>query len=277
MDYLNDCNTLQTSFERDGYCFPLPALNQQEAGALRAALEEAERVFPIELNGMEIFQTYSHLVVPAISQLAKDPRITDPVASLLGPNLLLLHTSIFIKEPMSTKFVSWHQDLTYWGLDQTDEVTAWLAVTPATTDNGCMRFVTSSHTAWAPHEDRYHPDNMLSRSQEITVPVDESDVIDVTLKPGEISLHHGRIIHASGPNYSEDRRIGIALRYIPPSLRQINIENATAMLCRGEDNYDHFELIEPPASLFAINDIARLKKTYATENWKYYQGAAYEN
>ena len=270
-------NALQASFERDGYYFPLPAISQQEASALRVALEEAERVFPIELNGLECFQTYSHLVVPIISQLAKDPRITAPVASVLGPNLLLLHTSIFIKEPMTKKFVSWHQDLTYWGLDQADEVTAWLAITPATTDNGCMQFVPGSHTAWAPHKDRYHPDNMLSRGQEITVTVDASDTIDVTLNAGEISLHHGRIFHASGANSTEDRRIGIAFRYIPPSLRQINIENATAMLCRGEDRYGHFELIEPPVSLFATNDIARLKNIYASENWKYYQGAAYEN
>ena len=106
MSHLKACNTLQASFEQDGYYFPLPALSLQEADALRTALEEAEHKFTTELNGPECFQTYSHLVVPAISHLAKDPRIADPVASVLGPNLLLLHTSLFIKEPMTTQFVS---------------------------------------------------------------------------------------------------------------------------------------------------------------------------
>ena len=177
---------------------------------------------------------------------------------------------------MTEKFVSWHQDLAYWGLDGIDEVTAWFAMTPATIDNGCMRFVAGSHNQWAQHEDRYHPDNMLSRSQEISVNVSEKDAVEVTLDAGEISLHHGRTFHASHANRTEDRRIGLAFRYIMPSMRQPHTKNATAMLARGADSYGHFELIEPPTSLFAPEDIVRLKKIFTAENPTYYQGAAYE-
>ena len=177
---------------------------------------------------------------------------------------------------MTEKFVSWHQDLTYWGLDGIDEVTAWFAMTPATIDNGCMRFVAGSHNQWARHEDRYHPDNMLSRSQEIAVNVNEKDAVEVTLDAGEISLHHGRTFHASHPNRTEDRRIGVAFRYIMPSMRQTHTKNATAMLARGRDNYGHFDLIEPPTSLFAPEDIVRLKKIFTAENPVIHQGAAYE-
>jgi hypothetical protein len=98
----------------------------------------------------------------------------------------------------------------------------------------------------------------------------------VELKAGEISLHHGRMFHASHPNRTEDRRIGLAFRYITPSMRQINLEGATAMLARGADNYGHFELIDPPTSLFSPEDIARLKKIFTAENSIYYQDAAYE-
>ena len=139
-----------------------------------------------------------------------------------------------------------------------------------------MRFVAGSHTDWAAHEDHYHPDNMLSRSQEISVKVSEEDAVDVELKAGEISLHHGRMFHASHPNRTEDRRIGLAFRYITPSMRQIDLEGTTAMLARGADNYGHFELIDPPTSLFAPEDIARLKKIFTAENLIYYQDAAYE-
>ena len=117
---------------------------------------------------------------------------------------------------------------------------------------------------------------MLSRSQEISVKVSEEDAVDVELKAGEISLHHGRMFHASHSNRTEDRRIGLAFRYITPSMRQINLEGATAMLARGADNYGHFELIDPPTSLFAPEDIARLKKIFTAENSIYYQDAAYE-
>jgi len=267
---------VRTRFERDGYCFPLPALSNDEAAGLRTKFEHAERQTPTNLDQFDCFHTYSHLVIPVISKLALDPRITDWVSAILGQDLLLLHTSIFVKEPMTEKFVSWHQDLAYWGLDGIDEVTAWFAMTPATIDNGCMRFVAGSHNQWAQHEDRYHPDNMLSRSQEISVNVSEKDAVEVTLDAGEISLHHGRTFHASHPNRTEDRRIGVAFRYIMPSMRQTHTKNATAMLARGTDNYGHFELIEPPTSLFAPEDIVRLKKIFTAENPTYYQGAAYE-
>jgi ectoine hydroxylase-related dioxygenase (phytanoyl-CoA dioxygenase family) len=203
-------------------------------------------------------------------------RIERHFSAILGQDILLLYTSIFAKEPMTESFVSWHQDLTYWGLDGIDEVTAWFAMTPATIDNGCMRFVAGSHNQWAPHEDRYHPDNMLSRSQEISVNVNEKDAVEVTLDAGEISLHHGRTFHASHSNRTEDRRIGVAFRYIMPSMRQSHARKVTAMLARGTDNYGHFELIEPPTSLFAPEDIVRLKKIFTAENSTYYQGAAYE-
>jgi ectoine hydroxylase-related dioxygenase (phytanoyl-CoA dioxygenase family) len=251
-------------------------LSNDEAAGLRTKFEHAERQTPTNLDQFDCFHTYTHLVIPVISKLALDPRITDWVSAILGQDLLLLHTSIFVKEPMTEKFVSWHQDLAYWGLDGIDEVTAWFAMTPATIDNGCMRFVAGSHNQWAQHEDRYHPDNMLSRSQEISVNVSEKDAVEVTLDAGEISLHHGRTFHASHPNRTEDRRIGVAFRYIMPSMRQTHTKNATAMLARGTDNYGHFELIEPPTSLFAPEDIVRLKKIFTAENPTYYQGAAYE-
>ena len=161
---------VQTRFERDGYCFPLPALSNDQAAGLRTKFEHAERQAPENLDQFDCFHTYSHLVIPAISQLALDPRITDWVSAILGQDLLLLHTSIFVKEPMTEKFVSWHQDLTYWGLDGIDEVTAWFAMTPATIDNGCMRFVAGSHNQWAQHEDRFHPDNMPVSYTHLTLP-----------------------------------------------------------------------------------------------------------
>ena len=276
MNQLQEYAAVRTRFDRDGYCFPLPALSNDEAAGLRAKFEHAERQTPTNLDQFGCVLEYPHLVIPVISKLALDPRITDWVSAILGQDLLLLRASIFVKEPMTEKFVSWHQDLTYWGLDGIDEVTAWLAMTPATKDNGCMRFVAGSHNQWAQHEDRYHPDNMLSRSQEISVNVSEKDAVEVTLDAGEISLHHGRTFHASHPNRTEDRRIGVAFRYIMPSMRQTHIKMQTAMLARGVDNYGHFDLIEPPTSLFAPEDVVRMKKIFTAEKLAIYQNAAYE-
>jgi ectoine hydroxylase-related dioxygenase (phytanoyl-CoA dioxygenase family) len=66
------------------------------------------------------------------------------------------------------------------------------------------------------------------------------------LAPGEISLHHVRTVHASEPNRTDDRRIGVALRYIAPHVRQLNGGRDSAMLVRGEDRFANFVHEKPP-------------------------------
>jgi len=60
-----------------------------------------------------------------------------------------------------------------------------------------------------------------------------------------MSLHHVRLVHGSPPNHSNDRRIGVAIRYIPTSVAQIWGEDS-ATLVRGQDNYHHFVLEPEP-------------------------------
>jgi ectoine hydroxylase-related dioxygenase (phytanoyl-CoA dioxygenase family) len=98
------------------------------------------------------------------------------------------------------------------------------------------------------HHDTHADANMLSRGQVIQMPVDEQAAVDTVLQPGEISLHHIRLIHGSKPNPSDDRRIGFAIRYIPPHLHQINGPEDLAMLVRGEDPHHNFELEVRPES-----------------------------
>ena len=78
---------------------------------------------------------------------------------------------------------------------------------------------------------------MLTRGQELAVEVDDKDAVDVVLKPGEMSLHHHKIFHASNANRSNDRRIGLAIRYIPTHVRQVAIDDDSAALVRGRDDY----------------------------------------
>ena len=66
---------------------------------------------------------------------------------------------MFTKEPQSPKIVSWHQDLTYWGLDDATEITYWVALSDASVASGCMQFVAGSHKQLlVPHHDA---DNFL--------------------------------------------------------------------------------------------------------------------
>ncbi|MGI9413187.1 MAG: phytanoyl-CoA dioxygenase family protein, partial [Hyphomicrobiales bacterium] len=181
----------------------------------------------------------------------------------------------FIKEPETDAIITWHQDLTYWGLGETDEeVTAWLALSDVTPESGCMRFVPGSHkNRIVPHEDTFADNNLLSRGQEIAVDVDEDAAVDVVLKPGQLSLHHGRMFHASGPNRSDDRRIGVAIRYITPAVEQHVSPHDYAMLVRGRDDHGHFRLIDGPASDLSPEALALYDEILQTQQVAMTEGA----
>ncbi|HIL17879.1 MAG TPA: phytanoyl-CoA dioxygenase, partial [Gammaproteobacteria bacterium] len=149
-------------------------------------------------------------------------------------------------EPEDPGYVSWHQDATYWGLDQPDVCTAWIALTPSTRANGCMRVASGSHGKQLTHTDTFHKDNLLSRGQEINAEVDEKNAVDLELSPGQMSLHHVRIIHGSNPNPTTTRRVGFAIRYIAATVRQSLGPQDFATLVRGNAVNDFWELEPRP-------------------------------
>lgn len=243
-------------YEADGFVFPVPVMPATEAAAHRATLEAAEAK-AAAMGRSEVFRRYSNTVLPFVDQITRARSVTDKVAELLGPDLLVLECSFFIKEPNTPNFVSWHQDLHYWGLEGDEEVTAWVALSPVTRESGCMRFVPGSHKTVAEHRDTFHQDNLLTRGQEIAVEVDDADAVDVVLAPGEMSLHHGQLFHASDPNRSPDRRIGLAIRYIPTRMKQAVGARMCATLVRGVDQFDNFDLIDGPEGTLSAKDMAR--------------------
>jgi len=233
-------------YQRDGFHFPVPVLTPAEALGLRRRLEAVEAEHGGALRG-EI-RHKPHLLFTWLADLVRHPAILDAVEDVLGPNLLAWSTSFFIKEARDPAYVSWHQDATYWGLSAPDVLTAWVAFTDATVENGAMRMVPGSHAEQLEHRDTFAPHNLLSRGQEIAVDVDEARGVDILLRAGEMSLHHVRMVHGSPANRSDDRRIGFAIRYIPTYVRQIAGEGDSAMLVRGVDDYHYFAPEHPPAS-----------------------------
>lgn len=252
----NAQDTLRATFERDGFAFPVRAMSGEQASAYRGQLEAIERSIAGDAEKEKAVRSYCNLVLPFIDEITRDPAVTGPVSELLGEDLIVFGCSLFIKEPRSTSYVSWHQDLHYWGLESDDEVTAWLALSPSTQASGCMRFVAGSHRQVLEHNDTHHSDNLLTRGQEIAVDVDEDDATDVVLQPGEMSLHHGRLLHASAPNTSDDRRIGVAIRYITPRQHQVVGGRTIATLVRGRDEHGNFELADAPKVAMGTDEMA---------------------
>jgi non-heme Fe2+,alpha-ketoglutarate-dependent halogenase len=231
-------------YRRDGFYFPLPALSRDEARGYRDRLEAYEQSSGGPIAGNMRHKV--HLLFTWAHELVRHPAIVDAVEDVIGPDILCWSSNFFIKEARSPSFVSWHQDATYWGLSTTDVITAWVAFADAPVESGAMKFWPGSHLRnQLEHRDTFDQDNLLSRGQEIAVAVPDGAGVDVVLKAGEMSLHHVLLAHSSGPNTTDDRRIGLAIRYIPPHVRQLKVRDS-ATLVRGRDRHGHFDLEPGP-------------------------------
>jgi non-haem Fe2+, alpha-ketoglutarate-dependent halogenase len=225
-------------FRANGYYAPVCALTADEASGYRVALERFERHYP---DHKQVLRNKTHLALRWADELIRHPAILDAVEQIVGPNILCWSSSFFIKNAHDPSYVSWHQDSTYWGLEPPDIVTAWVALSESVTENGAMRVVPETHKMdQVPHHDTFAADNLLSRGQEIAVEINPARVVTLALQPGEMSLHHVRLVHGSEPNPSDRRRIGFAIRYLPTHVRQVVGTQDTAMLVRGIDTYRHF-------------------------------------
>jgi hypothetical protein len=259
------------AYQENGYHFPVRVMSPQQTAGYRAKLEAFEASQGGTIRGRKRQKLY--LLFTWANELVRHPRILDAVEDILGPDLLCWQTAFFIKEPDKKGYVSWHQDSTYWGLSEPDVCTAWLAFSPATLESGAMKVAPGSHKlSQLPHEDTFNPDNLLSRGQELKFDVDDSRTVDMILDTGEISLHHVMLAHASEPNRSNDRRIGLAIRYIAPHVHQITGVPDTAMLVRGEDRYGNFEMETPPISDLHPDAVALHDRITRTREGFIYKG-----
>ena len=250
-------------YHQDGYISPIRVMSENEAARVRERLQEFESRTGGPLRGD--LRHKAHLLFPWLADLVRNANILDAVEDLYGGDLLCWTTNFFIKEARNPAFVSWHQDSTYWGLSEPDVVTAWVALTPSNEANGAMQVVPGTHTMdQIPHRDTFDKHNLLTRGQEIEVDVDAGNAVTLTLAPGEMSLHHVRLVHGSPPNPSGDRRIGFAIRYIPTRVRQ-TVGQDSATLVRGDDRFRHFEL-EPRPNAELAPEFLALHKRIAERN-----------
>lgn len=234
-----DGRQIADAYRDKGFAAPIRVLAADEAEHYRLRLERASAIEPDAAR--DILKMKSHLVFGCLDELVRHSRILDAIEAVIGPDILCWTSSMFSKKPRSADYVSWHQDITYWGLDPPAVTTAWVALTESTPENGCMRVIPRSHLSdVVPHRDTHAENNMLSRGQEVMVEVDEAEAVNLVLRPGEMSLHHAKIIHGSHANASPRPRMGFAIRYMPTTVRQTAGAVDSAMLVRGSDRYRHF-------------------------------------
>lgn len=270
------------AYQQSGVHSPVKIFGSEDALVIRNSIETLEREHgplftedrprpgkPIQGS----FRFKSHLLFKWLADIIRNPRILDAVEQILGPDILCWSTHWIIKEAGSPKFISWHQDSNYWGIETEDFVSVWLAISKASIESGCLRVLPGSHKSpTKAHVDTWAAENMLTRGQTIEN-VDEESVVNLELEAGEAALFDYRLAHASNPNQSDDRRIGLGLRFIPPTASQVRVDWDSATLVRGEDRYGNFELEPEPRCDLDPIAVSFHEKADATQRKIFYAGA----
>ena len=233
-------------YNEKGYLAPIDALTKDEANEVKEEIEFIEKKWPNELEGLG--RNYVHLISPIFDKAVHNSKILDAVESIIGKNILACGTTLFIKDPDEKGFVSFHQDAKYIGLEPHNWVTAWVAITDANEENGCMRMWTGTHKTDLKHHSEkfdYGTGNLLTRGQTVeNVPLNETE--PVILNAGQMSLHHPKIVHGSGVNKSKERRMGFVIQsYIGSNVDQV-LGKMYVQQARGNDIFNYHEHVERP-------------------------------
>ncbi len=241
------------AFHRDGFVSPIDVFPEETALRLRTELEAAEAKWPEAFVGAA--RNNAHLNLTCLDEIVHNDVLVDAIEDLIGPDILNYGTVLFIKEAHDPGFVSWHQDARYMGLEPHVGVTAWIALSHSNEQSGCMRMIPGSHDEIREHNDTFADQNILTRGQEVQ-DIDPTSAVSLILRPGQMSIHSARVIHASQPNQSNDRRIGFVVQpYMPPHVKQ-TIKRTGAQLIRGTDSHGNFDPIGRPKNNMAPEDVA---------------------
>ena len=179
------------SFHEHGYLPGVDVFSEEECGVFRSKVEAFERARP-EAVGWA-FDIKTNLLFDWVYELSGDPRLLDLIEDLIGPDVLLTDSIFRIKEPGSATFYGWHQDAARIQVEP-GFVLAFIAISEATPDNGCLRLIPDSHHEVHPYTLVGYSHRQLARVRE----VDESQAVDLVLAKGQVGLLHCNTIHGLG-------------------------------------------------------------------------------
>lgn len=249
-------------YRDNGYVSPLRAFDEAAARGYRAKLEDGERGHGLAPDR----RRKMHLYLKWVDEVVHHPGVLDAVEDLIGPDILVYHLTLWMKEPQTDAFISWHQDSTYFGLSPAEHVTAWVALSPSSLESGCVQVVPGSHLGGqVTHAQKKDQSNLFATGQSLHVPVD-APIELMVLEPGQFSLHHTYLFHNSMPNRSNDRRIGLGISYIPTRCACSSKVRLSASLARGTDRFGHFDLDPRPAADY--DPAALAVHAAAMQRWK---------
>jgi len=232
-------------YHRDGHVTPGLRLDDQTLDDIRdahARLVTRHPEFSDYCSALLAYDTW-------FLEIARRPEILDIVEQVIGSDIALWNASFFAKPAKVGTRTPWHQDGEYWPIKPLATCTVWIALDASTTENGCLRVIPGSHKSEQLAKHNHSDAENIALNLELDPNAfDESEAVDITLQPGEFSLHDVYLYHGSEANVSDHSRRGMTLRYMPTSSvfchqdesgsgkeNRLDLSNRTVYLMRGSD------------------------------------------
>jgi len=213
-------------FYNDGFLGPYDAFSPEEM-----------RDFEKELRVMQksVSKTYNfvtprdrHFESPRLWNYFKHPAITERLAQILGPDMLVWRTQIFYKDA-GFPAIQWHHASTFMVEDYQDpalfppdrseifQLTVWIAVDDATPENGCMRFARGTHGSMRPI--KFGGDEgFYNAKYTLDFDINAQEVVEIPVRSGQFIFFTERCIHGSAANRSNRNRLAFNMRVIPTNV-----------------------------------------------------------
>lgn len=231
--------TIAMDFARDGYVSGIPVLSAEEAFDYRdRSLRLLDAIGPHNdvLRQVHLYEAWA-------AELIRRPSIVDVVAAILGEEILVRAVMLLRKRPHSPYEVLWHSDQAFTQKGLTPQLSAWIALNPSFPENGCLQVVPGSQTVLHAHHEVEDPRQQLRKGLTVVDQPSPDSIRPLQLAPGEMSLHHPGILHASGPNTTDTTRLGFIIRYITPAYPPDKLEMTRI---RGHAPCPHLTFHEQP-------------------------------
>ena len=251
-------------YKNEGYVTGLPVFSENAVKDLHNWYDELSSKLPpdIDINKTNMW----HKASKKFHDLCRTPAILDYVEDLLGPNFVQWGGQFFSKEPKDGSVVPWHQDAQYWPLKPSNAVTVWLAVFDTDEENGAMKVVSGSHKMGRFVHKKNSAKNLVLDQEVSFDQLDETKIVSLNLKAGQISLHNDALLHGSEANNSDRRRCGVTMRFSPTNVKgDLKIwPFFETQLARGIDE-------------FKLNPIAQIPRGEATPQKMFSFSREFEN
>lgn len=205
-----------------------------------------------------------HLDLRPLNQIISHPKIVDRISSILGPDVLSWRTEWFPKYP-GDEGTDWHQAESFVEFEGTEklvpteeepgkpwELTAWVAMSETTKENGCLKVMPATHRTWFFDEKRnvpFEPEKFNTKvidtgekagfygydydklKLDPTWKPEEEKAVHMVMKPGQFCIFTSRCMHGSNPNTTTNStRFGWATRFVPTHVK----------VYAGQDSFHHF-------------------------------------